>query len=146
MGRVEKTSFSKKFIIRTKDPVSLAASLFETVSSYGNVERNKNIYETDGPRKRLNMEFELLEKIDNKSSVRLVFSLLGEWNGYGFLEIGMKSVSTTEREPGGVFTETFSEFYMNELLPRSLGTAEKKIEGIAEDIEKKLRKEHPDEF
>ena len=139
--KVEDTLFTKKISVRTKDIYSTVNEVVSIISNFGDIREKKNIYETDGPRKRIERVFDIIEEVDKHYKAEIHFQLAGESNGSGLLDITISGITQTNLEKGaGIASSAFSDFYAKNFLPTAKHGMEKKIKSMANEIEKGVRK------
>jgi hypothetical protein len=136
MRRTEEL-FSKNIRLKTRDPFSLCLKIRDLVSEFGEPLEKKNIYETDGPRKRVELSFELKRDIDKFTTKKILFDLNGESNSRGFLDIRFRGQLQIKMKRSGPITRTFNDFYMSEILPY-LKEEFINLKDIGNEIEKKI--------
>ena len=115
--RITEEIFSENIRLATPNPFLLSLKVKELASDFGEPVEKKNIYETDGPRKRIELSFELKKKIDNFTSSLIIFDLNGDSTTHGFLDIRFKGIVQTEMKKTGPVSKTFNDFYVSEVLP-----------------------------
>jgi hypothetical protein len=115
--RITEEIFSENIRLDTKDPFLLSLKIKDIAGNFGEPVEKKNIYETDGPRKRVELSFEIKKKIDKFTSSVMVFDLNGESTTNGFLDIRFKGIVKTEMKKTGPVSKTFNDFYVSETLP-----------------------------
>jgi hypothetical protein len=138
MRRIEEV-FSKDIHLKTKDPLSLSLEILGISREFGEPIEKKNIYETDGPKKRVELSFDLKKEIDKFTIAKISFDLIGESNSEGFLDIRLKGEFQTTMTSVGPISRTFNEYYQSEILnfhKREFSM----IRDIGYEIEKRINK------
>jgi hypothetical protein len=135
--RIAEEIFSKNIRLDTKDPFSLSLRIKEIASNFGEPVEKKNIYETDGPRKRVELSFELKKNIDKFTSSLIIFDLNGESTSNGFLDIRFKGILQTKMNKAGPVTRAFSDFYISDILP-SLKKEFVGLKAAGKELEKRI--------
>ena len=136
MRRIEEI-FSKDIHLKTRDPFSLSLEILNISREFGEPVEKKNIYETDGPRKRVELSFDLKKEIDKFSRANISFDLNGESNGSGFLDIRLKGRLQTSMTSSGPISKTFNDYYLSDILP-FLKREFSKLKDIGNEIEKRI--------
>ena len=129
--------FSKNIRLETKDPFSLYLVIFDIAREFGEPLEKKNIYETDGPRKRVEICFEINREIDKFTRARIFFDLNGESNSRGFLDVRVKGKFQTRMSRGGTISQTFNNYYISELLPY-IKSESIRLKDIGNTLEKRI--------
>jgi uncharacterized coiled-coil DUF342 family protein len=137
MRRTEEL-FSKNIRLKTRDPFSMGLKIRDLVSEFGELIEKKNVYETDGPRKRVELSFELKRAIDKFTTKKLMFDLNGESNSRGFLDIRFMGQLQIKMKRSGPITRTFNDFYISEMLPH-LKEESINLKDIGNELEKKIK-------
>ena len=134
--------FTKSISIETKDPFSSYNKVLEIAKRFGSPAEKKNIYETDGPRKRLEVVFELKREIDKFSTARITFDVIGEGstesNAEGFLNIEIIGQIETRLGSSGPILKTFNDYYLSEMLPLLKGEFSR-MDDLGDELEKQIK-------
>lgn len=139
--KVEDTLFTKKLSIKTADIYSTVTDIVSIVSRFGKIIERKNIYETDGPRKRVERVLDLIEQVDKHYTSKIEVNIHGESNTHGLLDITILGITKTDLDKGtGLASSAFSDFYIKNFLPMAKHGLTKKIKSIANDIEKDVKR------
>ena len=136
MRRVEEL-FSKYIHLKTRDPFSLSLEILNIARGFGEPVERKNSYETDGPRKRVELSFDLKKEIDKFSTAKISFDLNGESNSRGFLDIRLKGEFQTRMTKTGPISQAFSEYYLSDTLP-FLKKEFSDLKDLGNELEKKI--------
>ncbi|MBS3052867.1 MAG: hypothetical protein J4469_00030 [Candidatus Aenigmarchaeota archaeon] len=128
--QVEETLLTRRIIIETKDPYSLALELMEAASQFGNIVEKENKYETDGPERKTTLNFEIVENTDRASHLVVEFNTLGETNSVNYLGIDITARFVCSIMSEGFFSSAFTDYYLKHLFPRYLKSADDKIKRI----------------
>ena len=132
--KIEETLLTKKIIIETEDPYGLALELMDFVSKFGKVIERENRYETDGPFRKIILNFELVENIDRESHSIVEFFTQGGTNHVNYLEIEIAGRFITEIAIDGIFSSAFSEYYIKHAFPRYLKASDEKMKHLDRQI------------
>lgn len=132
--KIEETLLTKKIIIETEDPYGLALELMDFVSRFGKVIERENRYETDGPFRKVILNFELIENIDRESHSIVEFFTQGETNHVNYLEIEITGKFIAEILIDGFFSSSFSEYYIRHMHPRYLKQADEKMKRLEKEL------------
>ncbi len=135
--RITEEIFSENIRLSTPDPFLLSLKIKEIASNFGEPVEKKNIYETDGPRKRIELSFELKKKIDKFTRSVIIFDLNGESTTNGFLDIRFKGILQTAMKKTGPVTRTFNDFYLSDILPL-LKKEFVNLKATGKELEKKI--------
>ena len=136
MQRTEEV-FSKDIRLETKDPFSVSLAILDLAREYGKPAEKQNIYETDGPSKRVKLSFEVKKAMDKFTSAKIIFNLSGESNSSGFLDVRIDGKFHTMVKGEGLISKTFDNYYISELLPSVKGSFN--LRGIGEELEKRIK-------
>ena len=140
METISETFFQKKIILETSDIYSTAMEIKEIVSAFGNVVEIKNVYETDGPRKRVHLQFEATKPVDRISGAKIVVSINGESTSTGLLSINISGVfSSFMRFGAGFVSSVFYEYYRDSVFPVIKDETESETKKIFQQIEAKIQ-------
>lgn len=131
---IEETLLSRKIIIETDDPYALALELMDFFSGFGKVVERENRYETDGPTRKIVLNFDLVENIDRVAHSVIEVFTQGETNNVNYLEIEITGKFAAEIENSGFFPASFAEYYLKHLFPRYLKAADEKMKKIDKEI------------
>ena len=139
MRKIRETLFSKKIALEPSNPYNLTLDILDSMATLGSIKEKKHEYKTDGPKKVVNLVFDLEDKIDDHSSIIFSFKVNGEHNGKGILLIdlaGIFNLRVDDRE--GLGKEAFSEFYFKNLFPSLKSGAEEKLGSMTKVIETRI--------
>ena len=139
MKTVEEIVFSKQVFIESLNPYNLSLDILDNFSGFGKVTEKKHEYKTDGPRKIVNIEFEVEDEVDSHSSIKFTLRINGEHNEKGSLTINMTgSFNLKMSGRKGFGSETFSEYYFENLFPSLKSNAIEKIEKLGNIMESRI--------
>ncbi|MFH0832157.1 MAG: hypothetical protein V1900_00325 [Candidatus Aenigmatarchaeota archaeon] len=137
--RIIDTFLTKSVSIKTNDVYSTALEILAVISKYGKLIERKNIYGTDGPRKMLEMVYEIIKTVDSKSKLKFSFNLMGESHGSGFLELKITCKFRMVSKENGFASETFTDYYTQNVFPSVKNRAEDDAKKIIGEIEKQIK-------
>lgn len=139
MESITETFFEKKIILETSDIYSTALEIKEIISAFGNTAERKNTFETDGPRKRVSMSFEVAKPIDRISGAKITVTINGESGTTGLLSIWISGEFTSFlRFSSGFVSNTFYEYYRDSIFPVIKSDAEIEMKRIWHQIDAKI--------
>jgi hypothetical protein len=141
MTQISETVFSKNIVLKTKEIYQLSLDIIDNMDAFGAIIEKNHEFETDGPRKFVNIIFDMEEIIDDHASIIFSFLINGESNGTGFLDIkidGSFFLDMPHRKTLGYLA--FSSYYSEHLLSMLEKNMTKKIEKMGKFIEKKIEK------
>ncbi len=139
METITETFFDKKIILETDDIYSTAMEIKEIVSPFGSVVEKKNKYETDGPRKRVALSFEVTRPVDKISGARINVDITGESGATGLLSINITGeFCSFLRFKNGFVSQVFYEYYRDSIFPVLKDETESEMKKIFQQIEAKI--------
>lgn len=116
MESIIETMLERNVTVYTEDPHTMVFDLIDKLKSLGEYDEKKNVYETDGPTKRIHLIFSIIEKMDSKSKIEIAFDLEGKMSKSSYLEIHVEgSLITTFQEPKTPIQETFLTYYLRNI-------------------------------
>lgn len=130
---LRETLFSRSFSVENEDAYGLSLDFMKKLSEIGMVYERKNRYLTDGPVKKGEVVFDLVEMLDSFSFVMINFSLVSE-NKQLYVDILGEFVLKIKNQ--GFFTEAFTDFYLHNVFPVLRKVSEKRVEELNKTIEK----------
>ncbi len=134
---VEDIIFSNEKSLNTKDPYKKALHILNVFSDFGKIIERRNEFETDGPRQRCFVSFDVVDDIDNFTSHVYSFDISGEKTKmYGILNISMKFIIRTNIRETGFFSHIFSDYYIENILPFMRKSTMHKMKSIIKKCEK----------
>ncbi len=114
MESIIDTMLERDIVVYTDDPYSLVFRLINSLSALGDYDEKKNVYETDGPVKKIHVIFSIVEKLGRSSKIDIKFSLEGHMGTSSFLEMKVEgSLITRFEQPTTAFTETYLAYYLS---------------------------------
>lgn len=137
--RIVEEIFLKDIHLKTNDPFSLSLEILNLSREFGEPIEKKNIYETDGPRKRVEMSFDLEKEIDKFTTAKISFDINGESNSKGVLDIKLKGEFQTTMAGGGPISRAFNDYYQSEILPQ-LKKEFSILKDVGDEIEKRINR------
>lgn len=113
METVTDTFFTRKIYVETHDIYGAALRVAESLSPFGAPVLSENVFETDGPRKRVRIAGELKADFDNHSSLVFMIRISGEsGGGLGYLEVQVTGVfQMVFSQAEGLVYGTFVDYY-----------------------------------
>ena len=128
MELITETMSEKHFTIYTNEPHTLIFDFLDAISKLGKYIEKKNIYETNGPTKRVHVVFNIIEKFDKKTKIEIEVDLLGIIGNVKYLEIKSKAMIITKiSEPKSIFEKAYFNFYNKNLYKKYKEFAKEKI-------------------
>ena len=140
MSMLKETLFTKKFNIKTRNPLSAGMKIMNEASRHGEFVKRNEIYETDGPRSRLELDFEVNEKLDFFTKIKFLFKIHGGTGNRNFLDVFMSGIIETSTKKTGFISETFGRFYKRKLFPSSKKGVKRKLINKRKIFEKIIKK------
>lgn len=134
------TFLTKSFTIKSRDIYVTAVEIINILSQYGKLVERKNIYGSDGPRKSLEMLYVIIKPIDRQSRMKMSFIFSGESNGSSLIEMNIMCEFQMKVRKRGLASETFADFYAQNIMPFFRKRAEEDATKIVEDIGKQIKK------
>jgi hypothetical protein len=123
--------FSRKIIAEIRDPYAAALDVMVFFSQFGKINQRKNLYETDGPHKRVEIEFDVISLMTRQSRLVVHVAMRGEIGTANFLEVDTTGDFVTGFEvTEGTVHEAFVNYYNSEISPFLRNAAEKKCNEI----------------
>ncbi len=137
---IRETVFSKQFTLSTKDPYRTAMDIRGFASTFGAINEKKNSYATDGPCRRLEIQFDIVSVIDDFCKVLAAFEITADIEeGTSKMSVSIEYVIETKTAEEGVFTEIFTEHYLRKYFKHDKEAAQKKIGEISRALEKNIQ-------
>lgn len=142
MRQFSETIFSKSIIVRTKEIYPLSLDILDNMDAFGAIKEKQHAFDTDGPRSRVHLFFDVEDVIDDRSSIVFSFRINGDGNnnGEGVLDIdivGSFFVNIPYSDKLGPIV--FNSFYIKTMFPMLRKGMEKKINVMGDFIEKKVK-------
>lgn len=110
--------FSRKIIAELRDPYAVALDMLVFFSQFGKIIQRKNLYETDGPKKRVEVEFDVVNIMTRQSRLVVHVAMKGELGEANILEINIGGEFVTGFDvTGGIVHEAFVNFYISDISP-----------------------------
>ena len=141
MEKILDIIFTKRSVLRTNDPYSLALAVREVASQYGTIKEKVHEYDTNGPRKIIRLNFDLRNRITKHTMVKLAFMLKGEIGiATSFLEVKVIGKSITAIDVGYGFTsQVYGEYYLKSIFPLMRKECESRLREIAALVEHDIK-------
>ncbi len=141
MEKIVDVLFTKRSVIRTNDPYSLALAVKEISSHYGVVKEKIHEYDTNGPRKVVKICFDLRNPITRHTIAKLSFVMKGEIGvATSFLEMKVVGKSITAVDIGpGVTSRIYGEYYLKSIFPMLHKESESRLREISDLIEQDVK-------
>ena len=144
MESIIDTLFERNLTIYSDDSYSLVFEIIDSLAGLGRYDEKKSTYDTDGPTKRLNVVFNIVDELDKNSKIDIAFDIFGKIGKANFLEIKVEgSLITQFEEPKSVFAETFLAYYLRNVSQEYKKIAKsrmKKVDEIIVDKSKGLKR------
>jgi len=138
--RIEENHFTLKTTINTPFPEDTILKIRDMASFYGNIIENEASHSTSGPKNRIKMSFDIIEHIDEHTSMNLFFSLIGLHNGISIVDVSIEGILRMEIDQSNkFFYSSFHDFYTEKIYPEIRKRTEHKIKKIGGEIEKKVK-------
>ena len=126
---VQETVLSRQMSAESTHAYADALRLLETARSLGTLSEKKNAYQTDGPRHRLEIAFDVTVPVDAFCRAVLSATLEGDIQGdQGTLHLSLDYVIETAIEETGTFSELFAQFYLAKFYNKNRERAQHVIE------------------
>ncbi len=138
MTSFEELLYSKEFAIETKDPYGLALEIADKFMKFGDVIIEKNTYETDGPHRKCEVRFVIINHLDDYSKLVVECDCRGTLSSTGgILRLAARMYFRADVKETGFMTSVFDRFYVQRasLFRKTAGRDAKKI---TEFIEKEV--------
>ncbi len=141
MEKILDVIFTKRSVIRTNDPYSLALAVKEIASLYGTIKEKLHEYDTNGPRKVIRLNFDLKNSINRHTFTKLAFIMKGEIGiATSFLEVKVIGKSVTAIDVGYGFTsQVYGEYYLKSIFPLMRKECESRLREIAALVEHDIK-------
>jgi hypothetical protein len=132
--------FSRKIIVEMRDPYAAALDIIVFFSQFGKINQRKNLYETDGPHKRVEIEFDVISVMTRQSRLVIHVAMRGEIGVANFLEINTNGEFVTGFEvTEGTVHEAFVNYYNSEISPYLSSAAGRKCVEITTALESYMK-------
>ncbi len=128
---IRESLFSKRVSLENEDPYKLAMDFMRRVSENYRVYERKNVFSTDGPTKKSEIIFDILEILDSCARIRVEFSMESENNT---LYIDVSGEFIIKIRQSGFFTDIFTEFYLNNIFPSLRKISEKRAKELETEL------------
>ncbi len=134
---IKETLMNRSFSVMDADPYLLSLRAMEHISRSDKVVERNNKYETDGPRHRSFLNFDVIELVDDFSKIVFNFDMSGD---SGVLRITVTGKLITKIEDTGFFSQMFGDHYVKEIFPVLRKMSEQKIEFFGKKVDKIFEK------
>lgn len=111
---IRESLIKKDFSVESENPHALSMEFMKKLSEHYRIYERKNTFETDGPTKRSVLVFDVVEPLDRFSRIIVNFSMEGEKK---MLCVNITGEFVLRIKEHGFFTDTFTEFYLNNVFP-----------------------------
>jgi hypothetical protein len=138
--QIEETLGQKTITRSSTDPYYTSLEFMRRLSESGKIIERENSYSTDGPFHRSDVVFDVIQHLDNYTSMKLTFYLTGENSTRNFLRLDIVASFVSQVDEHGTFTEWFAEFYLENVFPIMRKTAENKIKSMIDMSEAIMQK------
>lgn len=136
---IEDIIFSRQATVNVPDPYTLSLRILKECAGLGDIVEKKNTFETDGPVKSSEVEFDIVRRYDDYSQFRISVLLRGESNSRSVLEIFMSGSVRTKVEEEGHFTSVFAEYYLQSTYDRIMPAMKHDLSSARQNLEKIIR-------
>lgn len=138
---IKETAFSRNINLDTKNPHRDAMNFKDFVCRLGTISDKKNTYFTDGPKKAIDMRFDLSLAVDNFCRVIAEFIVECEiQEKISKLGIIIEYSTETKTDEDGVFSELFTEYYLRRHFRNNKEAAQAKIRELDSLIERTFQR------
>jgi hypothetical protein len=133
MESIIDTMLERHITVYTDDPHSMIFDILKGLSTLGEYDEKKNVYETDGPTKRVHVVFSIVDKLDKSTKIDIAFDLIGRMGKSSYLEILVEgNLITKIDEPKNIFSETFLSYYLSNISQEYKKIAKQKMREVDE--------------
>lgn len=140
MEKIIETILERDIIVYTEDPLSLVFDMINSLSKLGEYDEKKNVYETDGPVKRINVIFSIVDKLDKNSKIDIRFDMTGQMGTSSFLEMKVEGNLVIKFDaPDGVVSETYMAYYLSNVAREFKNIAKDRMKDAEEAIADSIR-------
>lgn len=141
MEKIIDVIFTKRSVLRTNDPYSLALAIREVASHYGIVKEKVHEYDTNGPRKMIKIHFDLKNPITKNTYTKLGFVMKGEIGLVtSYLEVKVTGKSVTMIQLGSGFaSQIYGEYYLKHIFSLMKKESESRLREMSSLIEQDIK-------
>ena len=141
MTQVKELVFSKDIFVRTREIYPLSLDIMDNMSAFGDIIERRHVFESDGPRRRVHLFFDLIERIDDHAAMVFSFLIDGEEADKSYLKIRVEGSTLIELKQGTTFGSIiFNSFYADNIFPIVKKNMENRVQHMEKFIEKKIEK------
>jgi hypothetical protein len=127
--------FEKEFFIDVDDPYTLSLKIMDRLRGFYNVSEKLNEYKTDGPEQLSNVMFVITKEIDDYATIKMEFDMTGSGKR---MNIKIMGEIVLVLDNYGLFSESFTEFYMEKLYKDTREKCEKTIYEIKKRFDRMI--------
>ena len=140
MEKIIETILERNIVVYTEDPLSLVFDMINSLSKLGEYDEKKNVYETDGPVKRINVIFSIVDRLDKNSKIDIRFDMTGQMGMSSFLEMKVEGNLVIKFDaPAGAVSETYMAYYLSNVAREFKNIAKDKMKDAEEAIADNIR-------
>lgn len=140
MEQITDIIFTKRSVLKTNDPYSLALTIKEIASHYGTVDESVHEYDTNGPRKVVKLNFDIKSHLNKHTYTILSFVMKGQIGASSFLEVRVTAKSITElATTSGLVSQAYGQHYLKSIFPVMKKESDFRLREISSQIEQDVK-------